>query len=295
MAMNLVRELSNKFSTAAWIRDPVRNLTLRKSRGLRLIMGYPNELANDSLVDAFYDAFPEVGASFFTPYLESHRLLTSRIFMEDATENFTTGVANAYYRPGRNTMTILAGVVQPPLFIEEGPPAYNYGGLGQVVGHEIMHGYDVNGITLDETVNRVDYEDTQTMREYAQKVLCLRASYQRVESTARALTHDTYDSEGFADFTGMLLTYSAFKRLPAAERNRVPPDLGLNAEMTFFVSHCLKWCGTSKTNQRRRPGGRYWHTRSRCLVPLMNMPEFSAAFSCKAGSFMNPAKKCTFW
>ncbi|KAK8781589.1 hypothetical protein V5799_017069, partial [Amblyomma americanum] len=109
-----------------------------------------------------------------------------------------------------------------------------------------------------------------------------------VESTARALTNDMTDSEGFADFTGMLLTYSAFKRLPAAERTRVPPDLGLNAEMTFFVSHCLKWCGTSKTDQRRRPAGRYWHTRSRCLVPLMNMPEFSAAFSCKAGSFMNP-------
>ncbi|KAK8762021.1 hypothetical protein V5799_026713 [Amblyomma americanum] len=54
MAMNLVRELINKLSTTAWIRDPVRKFTLRKARALRLIMGYPNELANESLVDAFY-------------------------------------------------------------------------------------------------------------------------------------------------------------------------------------------------------------------------------------------------
>ncbi|KAH7951719.1 hypothetical protein HPB52_011708 [Rhipicephalus sanguineus] len=106
------------------------------------------------------------------------------------------------------------------------------------------------------------------------------------------LVDDQVDSEGFADFTGLQLAYAAYRRLKPRERLAVVPDVGLTAEQTFFVAHCLKWCDLIA---RRRPTSRYWPGRSRCIVPLRNMPEFAAAFSCSQGSPMNPKSKCSFW
>ncbi|KAL1472791.1 hypothetical protein MTO96_039102, partial [Rhipicephalus appendiculatus] len=110
------------------------------------------------------------------------------------------------------------------------------------------------------------------------------------EENARQL-NDRIDSEGFADYSGILLAYYAYHSLPAAERDARVPDISLSAEQSFFVAHCLKWCDLVT----RREGGRYWAGRSRCIVPLQNMPEFAAAFGCKAGDLMNPPNRCDFW
>ncbi|KAH7942691.1 hypothetical protein HPB51_028628 [Rhipicephalus microplus] len=64
----------------------------------------------------------------------------------------------------------------------------------------------------------------------------------------------------------------------------------MSPDRLFFVSDCTKWCTQSAT--ARSP---YAPMRSRCIVPLMNMPEFSSVFGCAAGAPMNPVKKCTFW
>ncbi|XP_075554191.1 neprilysin-1-like [Dermacentor variabilis] len=154
-----------------------------------------------------------------------------------------------------------------------------------------MHGYDVDGITFDEDIKKVNFKNSSTMKEYERKVLCLRKSYQNAEKNARQLDTTT-DSEGFADYAGLQLAYAAYKSLPLAEQDRKLSGVNLSADKTFFVSHCLKWCDLV---EKRRPDSRYWPGRSRCVVPLQNMPEFAAAFRCKTGSLMSPADRCDFW
>ncbi|XP_075723391.1 endothelin-converting enzyme 1-like isoform X4 [Rhipicephalus microplus] len=291
LALNMIKALQYKMTHTPWIVPPVQNVTLKKARSMRLVMGYPKHLENTTELEKFYATFPDAGPGFVTPYLEMHRHLTSQTFSNNETENFTTGHANAFYSAGQNSMTILGGIVQPPMYFPDGTAALNYGGLGQVIGHEIMHAYDIDGITYDDTAHSVKFGNTSTMREYERKVLCLRSSYEAAERRARQLT-DATDSEGFADYSGIQLAYAAYRSLPAAERDATLPDVNLSAEQTFFVAHCLKWCDLIK---KRKPGGRYWPGRSRCIVPLQNMPEFAHAFGCKAGDLMNPSKRCDFW
>ncbi|KAK8767580.1 hypothetical protein V5799_005644 [Amblyomma americanum] len=115
------------------------------------------------------------------------------------------------------------------------------------------------------------------------------------ESETRDRTLDTRtDSEGLVDCMGVQLAYAAFRSLPDAERRETLPGVDLTAEQIFFVSYCLKWC-SSVPGTKRAPGGLYWHSRSRCIVPLRNMAQFAEAFSCKRGDPMNPVKKCSFW
>ncbi|KAL1474243.1 hypothetical protein MTO96_038135 [Rhipicephalus appendiculatus] len=106
----------------------------------------------------------------------------------------------------------------------------------------------------------------------------------------QAVINDTADSENLADLVGTVLAHAAFASLPPVERNVTLPGLNLTAEHLFFIGHCAKWCEWKNVNSVRYAAGHF-----RCIVPLMNMAEFSAAFGCAPGTPMNPSTKCTFW
>ncbi|XP_077523541.1 neprilysin-1-like [Amblyomma americanum] len=295
---DLVEALVRKATTTAWFKEPVRNLTLLKAANLSLTVGLPEELIDDAYVEALFADFPEAHGNFFTPYVESYRIVTKRSVRGNYTgENYKTVEANAFYHPRSNGIWVFSGILQPPFFFFNAPPAMNYGGIGVVLAHEIMHGNDISRITFNNLGRRViKNRNSAVMKEFDRRVLCLRGSYQKEESESRARTvSDEIDSEGFADFTGTLLAYDAFRRLPDSERTKTVPYVGLTWEQTFFVANCLKWCDIDKDNKRRKPNALYWHSRSRCNVPLQNMPQFARAFSCAAGDAMNPAQRCDFW
>ncbi|KAK8787728.1 hypothetical protein V5799_022496 [Amblyomma americanum] len=183
LAMDVMRALVQKLNTTFWIRDPVRSLVLSKAEIMGLVVGFPVEYSDQSALDAAFADFPEVGKNFFYPYMESLRLQTHRAIRGKSAGNFMAVAANAYFNSQSNTAVIRAGILQPPVFISGAPDVFNYGGLGQIVGHEIMHGFDVKGIEVDYLERPVYYMATETMQTYAKKVLCLRASYQKNSRT----------------------------------------------------------------------------------------------------------------
>ncbi|KAK8767579.1 hypothetical protein V5799_005643 [Amblyomma americanum] len=247
------------------------------------------------LVDAYAVDVPDIGGNFTAPYLTARRISTLDAFRRDFNVSFDTANVNAFYSPRGKSVRIMGGLLQPPVFILGAPAAFNYGSIGQIAGHELMHAFDVGGITLNAWITLVNLENTTAKQLYTSKVLCLRSSYNQAESESRDRTLDSRtDSEGFVDFVGIQIAYAAYRSLPDAERRETLPGVDLTAEQIFFVSHCLKWC-SSVPGTKRAPGGLYWHSRSRCIVPLRNMAQFAEAFSCKRGDPMSPVKKCSFF
>ncbi|KAH7950665.1 hypothetical protein HPB51_028301 [Rhipicephalus microplus] len=109
-------------------------------------------------------------------------------------------------------------------------------------------------------------------------------------STPKPKLSHLKDSENVADLVGTMLAYAAYSSLPQKYKDVKLAGFDMSPDRLFFVSDCTKWCTQSAT--ARSP---YAPMRSRCIVPLMNMPEFSSVFGCAAGAPMNPVKKCTFW
>ncbi|KAL1486929.1 hypothetical protein MTO96_031155 [Rhipicephalus appendiculatus] len=101
---------------------------------------------------------------------------------------------------------------------------------------------------------------------------------------------DATDSENLCDLVGTVVAYAAYASLPVKFKSTTLAGLNVSSERLFFISHCLTSCA-----QLGHPGRRYAPFRSRCIVPLMNMPEFSNAFGCAPGTPMNPRNKCEFW
>ncbi|KAH6933932.1 hypothetical protein HPB50_019124 [Hyalomma asiaticum] len=100
----------------------------------------------------------------------------------------------------------------------------------------------------------------------------------------------TLDSENLADLVGTRLAYAAYSSLPKRYKDVKLAGFDMSTDRLFFVNHCVKWC-----NRATEAAEGYSTARARCIVPLMNMDEFSRVYECSAGAPMNPRKKCEFW
>ncbi len=57
----------------------------------------------------------------------------------------------AYNTASKNETGFCAGLLFPPEFYENGDDAVNYGAVGRIIGHEIIHFFDNEGkISPDE-------------------------------------------------------------------------------------------------------------------------------------------------
>src|SRR5690606_37468605 len=64
---------------------------------------------------------------------------------------------NAYYRATANEIVFPAAILQPPFFDPDADDALNYGGIGAVIGHEMLHGFDDQGSKFDATGNMANW------------------------------------------------------------------------------------------------------------------------------------------
>ena len=77
-----------------------------------------------------------------------HALLGTN-FNPDKWYAFDPQDVNAAYIPENNSITIPAGILQPPFYDAKASRGANLGGIGVVIGHEISHAFDPNGSKYD--------------------------------------------------------------------------------------------------------------------------------------------------
>ncbi|KAH6933939.1 hypothetical protein HPB50_019131 [Hyalomma asiaticum] len=201
---------------------------------------------------------------------------------------------NAHYLVNYNVVIIPTALMHDPFMYPYGPNALHYGGIGTVIGHELMHAFDVAGI--ESIKRRLMYNEVWLFREfkeeYTKRALCLRQSHKSVLSFGgrQEILNQTLDAENLADLVAAKIAYAAFDSLPAKYRNITLTRFRASPEQLFFINHCVRNCA-----HRSRLAENYAPYRSRCIVPLMNMPEFSDAFRCAPGTPMNPIHKCNLW
>ncbi|XP_065289075.1 uncharacterized protein [Dermacentor albipictus] len=275
--------------TSSWLTDEGREGALGRLDNMTIFVGSPAQQFDPDFVDQLYKPYPETPMDrLFPSWIKALSLSSHYIWSDQTTWFYDEAEVNAHYISFINYITIPTGMIQHPFFYPYGPLGLNYGGLGMIVGHEIMHAFDVQGVTK----YRRPWVTAEFLKEYTNRTLCLRKQHRSVlPSRARQeVINDTADSENLADLVGTMTAYAAFTSLSPSQRNVTLAGLDMSAERLFFVNHCVKWC--NKYSFSKTP---YAPHRSRCIVPLMNMPEFSRAYGCAVGQPMNPQKKCSFW
>jgi endothelin-converting enzyme/putative endopeptidase len=207
----------------------------------------------------------------------------------------TPPTVNAYYDPSMNTINFPAGILQPPFFDGARDAAANYGGIGGVIGHELIHGFDDAGRRFDAKGNLTDWWTKEDAAAFDSRASCIADQYAAYESIPGVTLNGRLTlGENAADSGGLRTALAAYRALPAAER---PERDGFTGVQRVFLGFAQIWCMNRTDEAARMLAVTDPHSPPRARVngPMVNMPEFAEAFACKASDAMVSPKPCRVW
>ncbi|KAL1415641.1 hypothetical protein MTO96_029128 [Rhipicephalus appendiculatus] len=231
MAYRIKSALRTALQSSRWLTESVRKSFMNKWSSIRFEIGSAGNRLNPEFVEKFYAPLPDVPLNrLFPSWIQAHRLNTHYRWKDQETRFFDEEAVRASYEEDKE-IVIPVGLLQRPFFYEYGPEALNYGALGTVIGHQLMHAYDPAHLEVDF------WHNEELKKEYTKRALCLRRSHRSILSLSglQQVLNDTVDSENIADFVGTKLAYAAYA-FSGEEVQRVKlANLNLTAEKLFFV------------------------------------------------------------
>ena len=280
-----------------WMSPQTKQQALVKLHGIRNKIGYPDKWRDYSSVNITPKGFlADVrNATLF----ESHRQLNKIGQPVDHGEwGMTPPTVNAYYDPQMNDINFPAGVLQPPLYDAKMDAAPNYGNTGGTIGHELTHGFDDEGRQFDAQGNLRDWWTKDDADKFKQRTQCVEDQYAKYVVVDNIHINSKLTlGEDVADLGGEILGHIAWK--DATKGQDLQPVDGLAPDQRFFVGFAQWACANTRPEDMRMRATVDPHSPPEYRINgvVVNMPEFSRAFSCKEGSPMTkPAKDvCSIW
>ncbi len=195
-----------------------------------------------------------------------------------------------------NDINFPAGVLQPPLYDPKMDDAPNYGNTGATIGHELTHGFDDEGRQFDAKGNLKDWWTEKDGSEFESRAKCVSDQYSDYTVVDDIKINGKLTlGEDVADLGGTLLAYIAWKH--ATGDMKLEPIGGFNPDQRFFIGMAQWACGDMRPQLKREHALTNPHSPEEYRVNgvVANMPEFAAAFSCKAGQKMVRPQPCRVW
>ena len=141
---NLSQALKARLEQLPWMGEETKKKALEKWASFTPKIGYPDKWRDWAGLQTNGDSYlgnMQAARAF------NYRYMLDKIGKPvDKTEwGMTPQTVNAYYNATKNEIVFPAAILQAPFFDAKADPALNYGGIGAVIGHEMMHGYDDSG------------------------------------------------------------------------------------------------------------------------------------------------------
>ena len=209
----------------------------------------------------------------------------------DRTEwGMTPQTVNAYYNPLQNEVVFPAAILQPPFFDPNADPALNYGGVGAVIGHEMLHGYDDQGSQFDAKGNFVNWwqeADRKGFEARTGKLVKQFDDYTSIDGIH--VKGELTLGENIADLGGLTVAYDALqKALADAGKSPAEKTDGYSEDQRFFINWATVWRRNFNPEELKVRLNTDPHAPAhfRAIGAPSNMPAFAAAFQCKTGDAM---------
>jgi putative endopeptidase len=280
-----------------WMSPETKTQALTKLHGIRNKIGYPDKWRDYSSVKIVRDDF--AGDVERAQQFESRRDINKIGKPVDHGEwEISPPTVDAYYDPQMNDINFPAGVLQPPLYDAKLDDAPNYGDTGGTIGHELTHGFDDEGSQFDAKGNLRNWWTESDRKQFESRTKCVQDQYaQYVVVDDVHINSALTLGEDVADLGGEILAYMAWK--DATKDKNLQPIDGLTPEQRFFIGFAQWDCANERPEDLRLRAATDPHSPAQYRINgvVVNMPEFSQAFSCKEGQPMSkPADKvCKIW
>ena len=298
MVANLVAALKDDLTTLSWMSDETRKKAIAKLEAYVRKIGYPDKWRDYEALrvnrGAYYNNAIAAGEFDF------RRNLGKIGKPVDRTEwGMSPPTVNAYYNPQFNEIVFPAGILQPPFYDPKADEAFNYGGMGAVIGHEMTHGFDDQGARFDANGNLVMWWTPDDYKKFTERTNCVVKQFDSFEVEPGLFQKgQLVVGESVADLGGLTVAFAAYQKSIAGKPR--PKDInGFTPEQRFFLGWAQIWAQNIRPEAARLRNATDPHPLGRFRVngPLSNMPQFAAAYACKEGEAMvrPPDKRCQIW
>ena len=202
----------------------------------------------------------------------------------------TPQTVNAYYNPLMNEIVFPAAILQPPFFDPKADPALNYGGIGAVIGHEMLHGYDDQGSQFDAKGNFNNWWTKADLTGFQSRTARLVKQFDDYEAIdGLHVKGELTLGENIADLGGLNVAWDAYQQaLKAAGKGGDDKIDGYTENQRFFMNWATVWRRNFTPDELKVRLNTDPHAPAnfRAIGAPSNMPAFATAFGCKAGDAM---------
>ncbi len=160
---------------------------------------------------------------------------------------------NAYNGGLENKIVFPAGILQAPYFSENVDDAVNYGAIGAVIGHEIVHGFDDQGRKIDANGAVRDWWTPEDAARFDAAAKAFGAQYATYEAAPGAFINpDLTMGENIADLAGLEVAYDAYHRSLGGKE--APVIDGLTGDQRFFLAFAQAWRDKAREDSDQATG-----------------------------------------
>ncbi len=297
LVARIVAAFGERLERNEWMTPETREKALAKLATLRVKVGYPDEWETYEDVEIGESYAESVTSAANVALRESLAEAGLPVDREEWGMNAQT--ANAYYSPLNNEIVFPAAILQSPFFDYRADPASNYGAIGFIIGHEITHGFDLQGSRFDQNGNLAEWWTASDRERFEALNQDLMAQYDAIEVLPDLFVNGQITvTENVADLGGVETAYDALQTVLADQSDGESIE-EFTPEQRFFIAAATVWRGEIREEAliTRVRSGVHAPPEVRATQPLRNVDEFYDAFAIVAGDpmYLAPAERVRIW
>ncbi|EMT0875538.1 M13 family metallopeptidase, partial [Providencia stuartii] len=283
-----------------WMDDATRQEALKKLEQFTVKVGYPDKWNDFSSINLKPDTL-----------LDNYKQALNWVYNDNMSKigqpvrkwewGMTPQTINAYFNPVQNEIVFPAAILQAPFFDPNVDPAYNYGAIGAVIGHEMGHGFDDQGSLYDGTGQLRNWWSDDSKQHFKQKTDKLVEQYNSFSVDGQKVNGQLTLGENIGDLGGLNIALSAYKQFvkenyPNGEAPIIDGTTGLQR---FFISWARTWQELSNKESERNKILTDPHSPNqfRANGVVRNMDEWYQTFGVDKDSklYLEPEQRIRIW
>ncbi|WNG20215.1 M13 family metallopeptidase [Cystobacter fuscus] len=296
MVRNIIAAFDRRIDSLAWMSPETKKRAKEKLATLQVGIGHPARWRDYSELEIVRgDAYGNTERASRFEYQRNLRKLGKPV---DRSEWFMVPqLVNALNSPQQNSIIFPAAILQPPFFDAHADPAVNYGGIGSVIGHEIVHSFDDVGAQFDargKLENWWTQEDAAKFKAAGQALVAQYNAYRPLPDVS--VNGELTLGENIADVAGLAIAHDAYRLSLGGQP--APVLDGFSGEQRFFLGFGQVWRNKYREPTLRRLLLTDGHSPGEYRASTVrNQDAWYEAFGAKPGQtlYLTPEQRVRVW
>jgi predicted metalloendopeptidase len=296
MVDNIKAAFARRIEALDWMAPETKAEATKKVTTMTVGVGYPDTWADYSTLEVPEgNPYAAIVAANKAGYAQQLAKIGKPLDRNEWWMN--AQLVNAVNLPVQNAMNFPAAILQPPFYDPKADPAFNYGAIGAVIGHEISHSFDDQGAEFDATGAMRNWWTPADKAEFKKAGDALAAQFDTYEPYPGLFVKGRLTlGENIADLAGLQAAYDAYR---ASLRGKEAPVIeGFTGDQRFFIAYAQAWATKTREEalRQRIATGSHAPGQYRALS-VRNMQPWYDAFGIKEGDklYLAPDERVKVW